>query len=82
MKSALKKKNEMKFLHAHAEISKIFFISQRGGFLPKLSNSLMKMTRFAHEGFQKGNVVDVHMINETFKPKISSIFHIELVNNG
>ena len=27
-------------------------------------------------------LVGLHMINETFKPKISSIFHIEHVNDG
>ena len=32
--------------------------------------------------FKKKFVVGVHMINETFKPKISSIFHIERVNDG
>jgi hypothetical protein len=34
------------------------------------------------EGFKKKFVVSVHMINGTFKPKISSIFHIERVKDG
>ena len=43
----------------------------------------MKMTCFAHGGISKKKFVEgVRMINETFKPKISSIFHIERVNDG
>ena len=35
----------------------------------------------AWRDFKKKFVMGVHMINKTFKPKLSSIFHIERVND-
>ena len=63
---------------------KQIYITERR-FELKLSNSLTKIKNemfSTWRDFKKKFVVGAHMINEAFGPKISSIFHIEWVNDG
>ena len=80
MKSGIK--NIFKIPPCTCSFKNIFYIIER-----RIFTEIVKFTNendmfCALRDFKKKFVVGVHMINETFKPKIASIFHIEPVNNG
>ena len=71
----------MKFLNAHADISKKIYIIER-----RIVTEIVKFTNendmFCTWRDFKKKVCGGCTINETFQPKVSSIFHIKRVNDG
>ena len=62
----------LKSLHAQSLFRKIFFTSQKGGFLHQIANTVIKMTFFAHGGISiKLFVVYLHIINKYLSYKFN-----------
>ena len=73
MKSGLEK-SILKFLHAQSLFWKIFFTSQKVGFLHQIANSVIEMTFFVHVGI---SMIYVHKINEYMK--VEFLIHCVLI---
>ena len=60
----------LKSLHTQTLFWTLWFTSWKGGFVPQITNSVIKMTSFAHGGISiKIFVMHVSIINETLSHK-------------